>query len=199
MDFLSIVESMRSKIKAKNMLEQQLKQTNTLTEKFILLRHAVNPQSTIPEAMIMKDLGIGTPINNTSGDGHKNGANYELKFSLHTKNGGFNFVQIRPDHTVDYYLMGGYNLFEGDIGRAYICKVPAEVVYELLPKYGGYAHGTVGKLGKITCENIKGRNCEYALRPNPNAKKNTKAKKLWDIIMKYEIDYSPNMEYINDV
>ena len=192
MNFQTIVNAMRAEIQAKKLLQDQLKLANTLTEKFILLRRAVNPQSTAPESMIMKDLGIGPPVDRTSGDGHKNGVNYELKFSLHTKNGGFNFVQIRPDHTIDFYLMGGYNLFEGDIGNAYICKVPAKVVYGLLPEYGGYAHGTVGKLGKITCENIKGRNCEYALRPNPNAKENTKSKKLWNVLMKYKIDYYPD-------
>jgi hypothetical protein len=191
MNFQSIVTAMRAEIQAKKLLQAQLKLATTLTEKFILLRRAVNPQSTAPEAMIMNDLNIGPPVDKTSGDGHKNGANYELKFSLHTKDGSFNFVQIRPDHTVDFYLMGGYNLFEGDLGRAYICKIPAEVVYGLLPEYGGYAHGTVGKLGKITCDNIKGRNCEYALRPNPNARENTKSKNLWDILSAYEIEYLP--------
>ena len=191
MNFQAIVASMRSELQAKKLLQSHLQTATSLVEKFILLRRAVNPQSTVPEAMIMSDLKIGRPLNETSGDGHKNGKNYELKFSLHTKDGGFNFVQIRPDHTVDYYLVGGYNLFEGEIGKAYICKVPAEKIYELLPEYGGYAHGTISKLGKITCDNIKGRGCEFALRPNANAADGTKKKRLWNELMKYEVEYLP--------
>lgn len=189
MNYSAIVAAMRQELQAKTLLKAQLQQAGSLTEKFILLRRAVNPQSTVPESVIMDDMNIGRPLDETSGDGHKNGINYELKFSLHTKNGGFNFVQIRPDHTIDYYLVGGYNLFEGEIGKAYICKVPADVIYRLIPEYGGYAHGTVSKLGKITCDNIKGRNCEYALRPNPNAKEGTKPKRLWNELLKYEVEY----------
>ena len=191
MNFKAIVASMRSELQPVNDLQSQLQSATSLVEKFILLRRGVTPQSTVPEAMIMRDLKIGRPLNETSGDGHKNGINYELKFSLHTKDGGFNFVQIRPDHAVDYYLVGGYNLFEGEIGKAYIFKVPAEKIYELLPEYGGYAHGTVKELGKITCDNIKGRGCEFALRPNPNANEGTKPKKLWNELLKYEVEYLP--------
>mgnify|MGYP001284468041 FL=1 len=191
MNFKAIVASMRSELQPVNDLQSQLKSATSLVEKFILLRRGVTPQSTVPEAMIMRDLKIGRPLNETSGDGHKNGINYELKFSLHTKDGGFNFVQIRPDHAVDYYLVGGYNLFEGEIGKAYIFKVPAEKIYGLLPEYGGYAHGTVKELGKITCDNIKGRGCEFALRPNPNAPDGTKKKRLWNELLKYEVEYLP--------
>jgi hypothetical protein len=191
MKYSEIVRAMRQELQANNLLDTQLQQANSLVEKFILLRRAVNPQSTVPESVIMKDLNIEPPLDETSGDGHKNGLNYELKFSLHTKNGGFNFVQIRPDHKIDYYLVGGYNLFEGELGRAYICRVPADVIYGMIPEYGGYAHGTKAVLGKITCNNIKGRNCEYALRPNPNANEGTKAKKLWNEFVKYEVEYLP--------
>ena len=46
-----------------------------------------------------------------------------------------------PDHTVDY-LVGGYNLFEGDIGKAYICKVPAE-------RYMNYYPNTAAMLTEL--------------------------------------------------
>ena len=36
---------------------------------------------------------------------------------------------------------------------------------------------------------IKGRNCEYALRCNPNIKKG-KGRELWDELLKYEVEYS---------
>jgi len=187
-----LVRAERVRLQTKSVdLENQLKQSNLLVEKFWYLRCAVNPQSTKTESVIMKDLDIEPPLDETSGDGQKNGINYELKFSIHTKNGGFNFVQIRPDHKIDYYLVGGYNLFEGEIGRAYICRVPADVIYDMLPEYGGYSHGTKTVHGEITRDNIKGRNCEYSLRPNPNANEGTKAKKLWNELMKYEVEYLP--------
>jgi hypothetical protein len=46
-------------------------------------------------------------------------------------------------------------------------------------------------MGKITQENIKGRNCEYAIRCDPNAKKG-KSFKLWNELMKYKVDYNPD-------
>ena len=69
--------SLDNKNKIEDELESQLELAPTLVQKFILLRRA---QSTVPEAMIMKDLNIGRPLNETSGDGHKNGINYELKW-----------------------------------------------------------------------------------------------------------------------
>lgn len=187
-------DALRAKIKAPNLgLSEKLNKATTLTEKFLILRDAVNAQSAGKkvEAMIMKDLNIGPPLDKTSGDGNKNNINYEMKFSLHDKDGKFNFVQIRPDHKIDFYIVGGYNIWEGEIGKAYICKVPSEELYKLIPEYGGYAHGTVEEYGEITCDNIKGRNCEFALRPNPNGKEGTKPKKLWNEIKKYEVDYLP--------
>lgn len=65
-----------------------------------------------------------------------------------------------------------YNVHEGDIGKIYWLLCKAEQLYSLLPKFGGYAHGTIEKLGKISLDNLYRRNCEYALRPNFLAKPN---------------------------
>ena len=94
-----------------------------------------------------------------------------------------NFVQIRPDHNIDYYIFLAYDLFEGEVGEIYWLLCKAEELYQLIPEYGGYAHGTIKQLGKITPENIYGRNCEYALRPNPQARPGTKPRKLWEIML----------------
>jgi hypothetical protein len=137
-------------------------------------------------------LDIGPPINKTSGDGHKNGLNYEIKASIHAKNSHLNFVQIRPDHSVDFYILVAYNMYENDaIGNAHIFKVPSNIIYNLIVKYGGYAHGSCSILGCITIDNIKGRNCEYALRCDPNAKKG-KSFELWNEFIKYEVEYYPD-------
>ena len=42
----------------------------------------------------------------------------------------------------------------------------------------------------FTIDNLKGRNCEYALRCNPNARKKTKQHKLWCFLLKYETEYN---------
>jgi hypothetical protein len=88
-----------------------------------------------------------------------------------------------------------YNLLYGEVGRVYVFKVPADKLYELLPQYGGYAHGTCKINGIITKENIKkscdeGTNYEYALRPQPNGNKTGKPYKLWLKLLEYDVEYN---------
>ena len=68
----------------------------------------------------------------------------------------------------------------------YDIMIPSSDLYSLIPTHGGYAHGTVEKLGKISVSNIKGRNCEYALRPNMYSDKPTKSAVLWSKLLKYK-------------
>lgn len=96
-------------------------------------------------------------------------------------------MQIRPDHNVQYYILVCYNLFEGEIGKDYIFLIPSNILYSLIPKYGGYAHGTIERLGEITKYNLFGNNFEYALRPNPEKQNSTKPKKLWKEFLKYQV------------
>ena len=109
-----------------------------------------------------------------SGDGHKNGINYEIKTSIYSKNGRLNFIQIRPDHSIDYYIFCCYNLWEGDIGKAFILKIPSEDLHKIFPQYSGYAHGTFLRWGKITENNLKDRNCEFFCKTKPKRKKKLK-------------------------
>ena len=172
----------------KHILEN-IKNEKTLTGKCILARQYLTPQSTDLEIICKKDLDIGNPLNSTSGDGHKNGINYEIKASVHANKSKTNFVQIRPDHDIHFYIFIAYNMYENDtIGKAHIFKIPSHIVYDFIVRFGGYAHGTCAKLGKITSDNIKGRNCEYALRCDPNSKKG-KTFELWNQFMKYEVEY----------
>ena len=191
-NYTSLVETMKAR-ESRSQLEQiiaQIQQEPSLTKKCVLARMFLAPQSTTMETIIKNDLLIGPATDEVSGDGHKNGINYEIKYSGHARNSKINFVQIRPDHNVDYYIFVAYNMYdtESEIGKAYIFKVPSEVVYNLIVLHGGYAHGTVKKLGAITHENVKGRGAEYALRCNPNVKAGGP---LWEAIMEYRVDYSP--------
>ena len=158
----------KEKNKDKTQIITQIKKHSLLTDKCILAREFLSPQSNDMEKIIKEDLCIGEPLNKISGDGHKNGVNYEIKYSGHCKQSIFNFVQIRPDHDIDYYILIGYNMYDNDNvkGKAYTFKISSKNMYDLVMAYGGYAHGTCTTLGKITNENLKGRNCEYVVRCN---------------------------------
>jgi hypothetical protein len=192
-DLLEAVKQMKLReTKDKKHMLAEIMKAKTLTEKCILARMSLTPQSTDLETICKKDLGIGNALNSTSGDGHKNGINYEIKASIHASQSKINFVQIRPDHDIHSYIFIAYNMYENEtIGNAHIFKIPSHIVYDLVVRFGGYAHGTYTALGNITSENIKGRNCEYALRCQPNAKKG-KEFELWNEFMKYEVEYHPD-------
>jgi hypothetical protein len=106
-----------------------------------------------------------------SGDCSKNGRNSEVKVSIggstHTK---FNFVQIRPSHDCETYILTAYHLSQENVnreGRLYIFKVPKKQIKKMIVLYGGYAHGTIKEHGIITMESLNDDSIvkEYALRP----------------------------------
>lgn len=109
-----------------------------------------------------------------TGDCSKNGENVEIKVSLGGKtHSKFNYVQIRPSHACDAYLLTAYHLSHENVdmeGELYVFKIPKGEMINLLVRHGQYAHGTVKEHGRITMEtmndpkNIK----EYALRPKIN-------------------------------
>lgn len=157
-----------------------------------------NQWSFMLEKHVKTIFDIGRKKDNVSGDGisMKRSKKIEIKVSLGDVNGQMNFVQLRPDHKIDFYVLLAYNLFEGELGGIYwfICD-PASL-YSLLSEYGGYAHGTIEKLGPITSDNIYGRNCEYVLRPNPTARDGTKSKRLWNILVNM---FQTNIDCIQDM
>ncbi len=185
----SLVDEMRAPIKTIQEIMDEINMQLMLTGKCILARKYLTPQSTHTERMCREDLGIGPPLNETSGDGRKNGINYEIKISIHAKNSRINFVQIRVDHDVQFYIFIAYNMYANvNLGKAHIFKVPSEAVYNMVVKYGGYAHGTIEMNGPITMETLRGHNLEYALRCNPNATSG-KSAKLWNELLQYEVEY----------
>ena len=193
---LRMVREMRNK-NNRDFLKDEIRNAPTFLDKIIRTRKFLNPQSgcMLIQEIILKDLEIGPPVDNESGDGEKSGINYEIKVSVHAVNSKINFVQIRPHHNNHYYILVAYNLLADEIGRVHIFKVPANKLYELLPQYGGYAHRTRQSNGDITKENIKkscneGTNHEYALRPEPNGKKTGKPYKLWRKLLEYEVIYN---------
>ena len=117
------------------------------------------------------------------GDGKYNENFVEIKISLGGKDRNkFNYVQIRPSHTITYYILTAYYLDWTNIednGELFIFLIKKMDMINVLEKYGSYAHGTVAKMGQITMDNImKNTDYEYALRP-------TYGDKLWKSLLEY--------------
>ena len=105
-----------------------------------------------------------------NGDLKCNDLDVEIKASNGGKeNNKFNFVQLRMNHNCEYILTAYYIDYTNleNLGELYIFKLKKENIKQLIEKYGGYAHGTIGELGKITMDDLndKGNQKEYALRP----------------------------------
>jgi hypothetical protein len=105
-----------------------------------------------------------------NGDLKQNDTNFELKASLGGQhNNQFNFVQFRMNHDCNYLLTAYYLNYENLInnGELYIFKLVKSDLIDLIFKYGGYAHGTIKKHGKITLEDLSNstNDKEYAIRP----------------------------------
>ena len=105
-----------------------------------------------------------------NGDLRCNDTNIEIKVSNGGKeNNKFNYVQLRMNHNC-IYIFTAYYIHESNLdqlGELFIFKLDKDNIKEIVAKHGGYAHGTVGELGKITLENLNSENNqkEYALRP----------------------------------
>jgi hypothetical protein len=119
------------------------------------------------------------------GDCSKDNKNVEIKASLGgAENNKFNYVQIRLNHNIDYYLLTAYNISDNNVnnyGDLYIFKLTKSDIIKLIFKYGGYAHGTIKKFGEITMENLNNESDkEYAIRPKLNDK-------CWNELLNYRI------------
>jgi len=115
----------------------------------------------------------GMTKNNSSlctGDLQQNETNYEIKVSNGGKeNNKFNYVQLRMNHVCEYIFTAYYlnaNNIETE-GELFIFKLTKADIKKLIFKYGGYAHGTIHKLGEITESDLENpmNDKEYAIRP----------------------------------
>ena len=196
-DCNSIVRKMRKNMFANESELIALKQaqnSNDLWEKCVLLREYTKPQQHKAEKLVREDLQISKPIDSISGDGQKNGVNYEIKVSVHAADCKLNIRQIRPHHNVDFYIIVFFNLLGGKQGEAFAFKVPSNDLYELVYQYGGYTHGTKAKNGSITRASIKdkSRDFEYSLSADPNSADSTKSKQVWKALSHFKVPYHPD-------
>jgi hypothetical protein len=99
-----------------------------------------------------------------------NKLNVQIKTSIGGKeNNKFNFVQLRINHNCEYIFTAYYIDYTNldNLGELYIFKLNNKNIKSLIIKYGCYAHGTIGKLGKITIKDLNDKKNikEYAIRP----------------------------------
>ena len=97
------------------------KKSTDLWKKCVILRKYTSPQSTEAEKLIRNDLKIGRAVDNVSGDGMKNGFNYD-KVSVHDKKCNINIRQIRPHHNVHYYIIVAFNLLRENMVKLIYLK-----------------------------------------------------------------------------
>jgi hypothetical protein len=121
-----------------------------------------------------------------NGDLKLNETNVEIKASNGGKdNNKFNFVQLRMNHNCEYIFTAYYidHTNVDNLGELYIFKLNKENMKQLIVKYGGYAHGTIGELGERTLEDLNDTNNskEYALRPKYGDK-------CWNELLNFRID-----------
>jgi hypothetical protein len=142
----------------------------------------------IEHYIIIKNMLIKNNASSCKGDCSKNGKNIEIKVSL----GGekthkeYNYVQLRLNHDIDYYLFTAYYLDHKTInqcGKLYIFAIYKSYLKELIAKYGQYAHGTKQKNGTITIEDLNQYNNvkEYCLRPKYGDD-------CWNALMQFSIN-----------
>lgn len=121
-----------------------------------------------------------------NGDLKCNELNVEIKVSNGGKeNNKFNYVQLRMNHDCEYILTAYYIDYKNleNLGELFIFKLNKQNIKNLIEKYGGYAHGTIGELGEITIEDLndKENQKEYALRPKYGDK-------CWNEMLQFRID-----------
>ena len=173
--------------------EEQIMKLTTLKEAHTYcIIHGVSAQQYGPllERFIRTKFNyIKNKAEDCIGDCSKDGKNSEVKVSLggaaHIK---FNFVQIRPSHDCDNYILTAYHLSSENVeleGELYIFKIPKEDIKKIIVSYGGYAHGTIKEHGTITINSLSDEKSikEYALRPTINDE-------CWKALLSFKVSES---------
>lgn len=173
--------------------EEQIMKLNTLKEAHVYcVIHNISAQKyglLLERFIRMKYKFNKNKAKDRNGDCSKNKNNSELKVSLggtnHTK---FNFVQIRPSHDCDNYILTAYHLSFNNVkseGELYIFKVSKADIKKIIVSYGEYAHGTIKEHGAITIDSFNDKNSsiEYSIRPKINDA-------CWKELMKFVISES---------
>lgn len=174
-------------ISNKEATKQLILETNNLKEACILSKSFLSSQmyGALLEKWLKKRFQLNGAIDNASGDASSVNGTYEIKCSLPwiQPNGGskVNLVQIRPGQDITAYIHLVYYI---KTCEAILMYIPSHDLYDLLPEFGSYAHGTLKEHGPITPSSIMTNNYEYALRPLIG-RPDLKAGRLWEKLQPY--------------
>lgn len=181
-----MVKILRSRCeKPKSLIEKE----PSLLKKCILSKSLLTSQSFGPllEKELKKTFELSDKLSVTSGDASyiNSGVNYkvEIKVSLGSLCNKFNFVQLRPNHDIDYYLFMTYDHDISELGEMSLFLIPSDKIKDLIIEFPSYAHGTVAKQGIISINNENFDSYEYALRPNY---KDNNPTSLWSKLIVYK-------------
>jgi len=177
-----LLEGLRTKVAY--VKETILAQENS-RDALIIAKSYLSPQSygALLETWIKKRMDLGDKLDNLSGDASHNIKTFEIKVSIEDKTGKFNYVQLRPSHSVDAYIILNYSITLDEVLWLYI---PHNEMITMINESGGYAHGTLAVQGAITLQSIQSNSYEYCIRPNMH-KPNTQAGKTWQALTKYRV------------
>jgi hypothetical protein len=180
-----LLDSSRSNINHSH----EIMKLNTLKEAHIYCKYNnLSGQFTGPVLEKYIKIKYNMQKNNASscnGDLKFNDTNIEIKASNGGKeNNKFNYVQLRLNHKCEYIFTAYYIDYTNldNLGELYIFKLNKENIKQLIVKYGGYAHGTIGELGQISNENLNDPNNqkEYTIRPKYGDK-------CWNELLQFRI------------
>lgn len=177
-----LVAEMRNRDQIVSQVKQQIKNiTQDAREACVHCRAYLRPQSfgQTLEMFIKRKFKLQDKVNETSGDAASAIGNIEIKVSLGDKDGGWCMQQIRPHHNVDFYLGMFYSLNED---RVYFILIPHNEINKLVMEFGGFAHGTKNKKGKMVIDSED----EFGLFFN-KYKENTRSFRLWEKIKQFEL------------
>ena len=161
----------------KNELKQEIINEKNTRHAFIVSKKFLTPQQygAALESHIKTKFDWADQTDNTSGDATTSkGAKIEIKCSIEDAKGGFNYVQIRPNHTIDYYLLVNFSISTDEL---VLLLCPKEEFVKLVVEHGQLAHGT-----KDTNFAYK----EFAYRPKMHAREGTKGRQQWDNLLPWK-------------
>lgn len=179
----TVLESAKLDHKTNILLEENLKYAHIYCKKYGLSGQVSGPliENYIKHKYDMKKNAASA----CCGDVNYRDKNIEIKVSNGGKeNNKFNYVQLRMNHDCEYLLTAYYidaaNLDQ--LGELFVFRLNKNQLKPLIVKYGGYAHGTVHALGKITADDLDdaSNDKEYAIRPKYNDK-------CWNELLEFRV------------
>ena len=162
----------------KTKLKSEVINTTSTRSAFIVSKATLSSQQygAALESHIKTKFQWGGQTDNKSGDSTTpKGNRIEIKCSIEDAKGGFNYVQIRPSHTVDYYLLANYSISTDEV---IFLLCPKKEFVDLVVSNGQLAHGTNDASFEYK---------EYAYRPKMHGRLGTKGREQWENLQQWRV------------